>query len=367
MPRFATALCAAACCAALPVHAHAAGAFETYGSRYRAIGAPPVASGSFSTLGASLADGRLIAATGLGVYVETGVGTGAFTLAATLDSALVGGATDPSFLSVSPDGSRIALGAGFDFNAGATRPVVVFDASLLGGATVIDSSNAKAFDVAHFEAAWADNDRLAVTAGDFGSPARVDLLDVSSDASAPDVRTVVENIGGASAGVAFDSAGNLYTGNGFDGAAGGSETGTIRAFASAAWDGISPVDFETDGALIGEALSAGGLSFDAFGNLFVGGGDFDEGDAGYVGVVAADAIADALAGLGAFDLNDPASVRMLDPIGSGSAFYGLFFNGATGELVITDGASWFATVPAPGALALPLGGALLVGRRRRAG
>jgi hypothetical protein len=366
MPRIATALCAAALCAALPVHAHAAGAFETYGSSYRAISAPPVASGSFSTLGTSLADGRLIAATGLGVYVETGVGTGAFTLAATLDSGLVGGATDPSFLSVSPDGSRIALGAGFDFNAGATRPVVVFDASLLGAGTVIDLSNAKAFEVAHFDAAWADNDRLAVTAGDFGSPARVDLLDVTSDAAAPDVRTIVENIGGSSAGLAFDAMGNLYTGNGFDGAAGGSETGTIRAFSSAAWDGASPADFESGGTLIGEALSAGGLSFDSIGNLFVGGGDFDEGDAGYVGVIAADAIADALAGLGAFSLSDPASVRMLDPVGSGSAFYGVFFNGATGELVITDGASWSATVPAPGATLALVGGALLVGRRRRA-
>ena len=181
------------------------------------------------------------------------------------------------------------------------------------------------------------------------------------------MRTIVENIGGSSAGIAFDASGNLYTGNGFDGGAGGSETGTIRAFSSTAWDGPLPADFESGGTLIGEALSAGGLSFDSFGNMFVGGGDFDEGDAGYVGVIAADAIADALAGLGAFSLSDPGSVRLLDPVGSGSAFYGLFFNGATGELVITDGASWYATVPAPGATLALAGGALLVGRRRRAG
>jgi hypothetical protein len=360
MPRGFALVCAAvsvAWCGA----AHGAGSFGTYGGAWRGIDAPAVAPGSFNTKGAALADGRLVAATGLGVYVETGVGTGQFTLAATLDSALVGGGTDPAFLSVSPDGSRIAIGAGYDFGAGATRPVVVFDTALLNGG-VIDASNASAFAVQHYEAAWADNTRLAVTAGDFGSPARVDLIDVTGATS---VRTIVSGIVGASSGIAFDQFGNLYTGNGFASGA-GSATGAIRAFSSAAWDGAGAIDFETGGVLVGEMLSAAGLAFDGEGNLFVGGGDFGDGDFGYLGVVAAEAVADALAGLGAFSLVDASSVRMLDPTGSGGAFYDLVFNAATGELVAIDGASWFATVPAPGAGLALAGGLLLVGGRRRA-
>ncbi|MFG0274586.1 MAG: hypothetical protein ACF8QF_05985 [Phycisphaerales bacterium] len=354
-------------CAAVSVawygSAQGAGSFGTYGNAWRGIDAPAVAPGSFNSKGAALADGRLVAATGLGVYVETGVGTGQFTLAATLDSALVGGGTDPAFLSVSPDGSRIALGAGYDFGAGATRPVVVFDTALLaGGGAVIDGSNASAFDVQHYEAAWADNTRLALTAGDFGSPARVDLLDVTGATS---VRTIVSGIEGASSGIAFDAFGNLYTGNGFASGA-GSATGAIRAFSSAAWDGAGAVDFESGGVLVGEMLSASGLAFDGAGNLFVGGGDFGDGDFGYLGVVAAEAVADALAGLGAFSLVDASSVRMLDPVGSGGAFYDLVYNAATGELVAIDGASWFATIPAPGAGFALVGGLLLVGGRRRA-
>lgn len=346
----------------------ASAAFDSYGRSFRPIDAPAVAPGSFATKADALADGRLVAVTGLGVYLETGVGTGAFTLAATIDSALVDGATDPSFVSVSPDGSRIALGAGFDFASGATRPVVVFDSALLeGGAGVIDESNASAFQVEHFDAAWADNSRLAITAGSFGSPARVDVLDVTSDASAPSLRTAIDNIQGASAGVAFDSAGNLFTGNGFDlGVAGATETGAIKAFSADLWEASAPADFEAQGAFIGEALSASTLDFDHLGNLFVGGGDFSEGDAGYAGVIAADAIAEALAGFGAFDLSDPFSVRRLDPAGTGDAFYSVLFNGATGELILSDGANFYATIPAPAGFSALLAAPLLLGRRRHA-
>jgi hypothetical protein len=56
----------------------------------------------------------MIATTGYSLYVESGVGTGQFDLAATLDSSVFSSAPDPAFITVSPDGTRIALGGGFE-------------------------------------------------------------------------------------------------------------------------------------------------------------------------------------------------------------------------------------------------------------
>jgi hypothetical protein len=70
------------------------------------------------------------------------------------------------------------------------------------------------------------------------------------------------------------------------------------------------VNFEGAGVLIGEVLSGASLLFDAEGNLIVGGGDFGS-DAGYLGVLKADRIAGALAGLGPVDPSDPAQLRLL--------------------------------------------------------
>lgn len=344
-------------------------AFETYGRSYRVVQAPAPSDGSFSTAGDALADGRLIAMTGFSVYVETGVGAGQFALAATLDSSLFASAPDPAFIKVSPDGSRIAIGGGQDFSSGSTRPIVVFDSTVLngGGVATLNASNASAFSVEHSEAAWADNTRLAVTAGAFGSPARVDLLDVTSSVSAPAITTAVSNIQGASGGIAFDALGRMYTGNGFAlGTPGASDTGWVKVFEQSLWDG-GGADFEADGTFLVDALSASGLSLDGEGNLFIGGGDFfGSGDGGYMGIASADAISEALLGLGGIDSDAIAEFRRLDPAGLSSSFYGTFVNAVTGELVVTDGATWYVTVPSPGGLSLAVGASMLARRRRRA-
>jgi hypothetical protein len=224
--------------------------------------------------------------------------------------------------------------------------------------------NASTFEIEHFGGAWASNSELAVSAGAFGLPSRVDLIDVTSGVS----RTIVSNIQGASAGVAFDSEGRLYTGNGFElGTPGASTTGVIKAFESADWTQAGGVDFEGAGVAILDALSASSLSIDSFGNLFVGVGDFNTGDFGYAGIASAEAIADALIGAGAIDTTLLSEFRRLDPSGSGFAFYSTFVNDMTGELVLSDGSSWFVTVPAPGAAALCCAGmSTLLWRRRRA-
>lgn len=349
----------------------AQGAFETYGTSYRTVQMPPNGPGSTGLAGDALPDGRMLVVTGLSVMRETGVGTGMFETVAVLDSAAMGGATDPAFLRVSPDGMSIAVGGGFN------RPVAVFAADVLpssGAPVPLTPAVARYYNVPHFDAAWADGSRLALTAGEFGSPAYVSLLDTTSDPAAPSNRTILWNIRGSSAGIAFDSAGRLYTGNGFDIEPGGSETGTIRAFDwSITVDGTSPADFETAGVLIGEVLSASAMLFDREGNLIVGGGDFSSGDTGYLGVLSAAAIAAALAGQGAIDPDDPAALRRLTPTSDPFAFYGSAYNGVTGELFarVTDFVSgtntWYGTVPAPAsAVVLALAAASAKRRRRDA-
>jgi len=342
-------------------------AFSTYGNSYRAVTLPPIGGGSFGIVGDALADGRLVTATGTTVYLERGVGLGVFDAVAMLDTAYVGGAIDPAFLRVSPDGASIAIGGGFN------KPVAVFAAASLGvpgSPTFLAGGmggSARYYQMPHYEGAWADSSHLALTAGDFGLPAFVSLLDVASTVTAPVNPTIIRNIGGASTGVAFDAAGRLYTGNGFDNDPSvGSNTGTIRAFTHAEWAGGN-VDFETQGTLIGRVLSAASLVFDADGNLFVGGGDFGS-DAGYLGVINHIALADAFAGFGPINGANPSEMRRLDPLGNGFGYFGSAYNRSTGELSITSGTTWYVTVPGPGSAGVILVSSLIgLGRRARRG
>jgi len=339
----------------------AADAFSNYGDAYRAFSTPPIGNGSFGVAGAALPDGRLLMVTGNSVYLETGVATASFDEVAMLDASQTGGSTDPAFLSISPNGSRIAIGAGFN------KPVAVFATSALGTpdapTTLTSGSVADYFAVGHFDAAWYDNNSLALTAGNFGQPAFVSLLDTTSAPNNPTNPLIITNIQGASSGIAFDSDGRLYTANGFaNGNA--SDTGNIRAFDAADW--LAGADFEAEGTLVGDILSGNALRFDAEGNLFVGGGDFGNFDAGYLGVVNADALAEALAGFGPIDSGDAGQLARLDPRGDGFGFFSSAYNAATGELYVTDSDTWYATIPAPTTLALLAAAGFFARSRRRA-
>jgi MYXO-CTERM domain-containing protein len=346
----------------VPSAVWAQGAFHRYGESWRTVSLPPVGSGSFDVKADFLADGRMIAVTGSTVYVESVRGSAVFDAVGVLDASRIGAGTDPAFLRVSPDGASVAIGAGFG------KPVVVFGVAALGEpgapAPLTSGATASYFDVAHYDARWSDASHLAITAGDFGSPSFVSVLDVMSSAGAPVNPVVVAGIGGASAGVAFDAAGRLYAGNGFDFDPGSeSVTGTIRAFAPEEWMN-GPVDFEAAGVHIADLLSASSLLFDLEGNLVVGGGSFPD-DTGYLGVISAAALADALGGIGPVDATNPALVRRLDPLGDGSGYFGTAFDPTTGELFATSGAAWYGTVPTPSAAALLLLVAAGAGRRRR--
>ncbi len=274
-------------------------------SRYQNIGTFALPAGS--VMFDALPDGRVITLSGSTVYVETEPASGSFAPAGNL-----AGSDFPSFgaafLRVSPDGTRFAVGnnGGSSFS---TFRVGVFNVSNLSGSW---------FAAAHYDAAWVDDHRLAITAGDFGSPAYVTVLDTNSpNPLAPNNRTIIAGIGGSSGGIALDAQGNLFTGNGFAGD-GPSGTGAIKVFSSSSWEGAyagggAPLNFETQGTLVADVLSASPLDFDAEGNLLVGGGDFSAtSEIDFVALVRAATIASALAGQGLANTNDPSQVRKLD-------------------------------------------------------
>ncbi|MFQ5494850.1 MAG: hypothetical protein ACE5EX_05675, partial [Phycisphaerae bacterium] len=298
-------------------------AFDAYGL-IRSVELPPGA-GPFDVL----ADGRLITLVGDAVWLETSAGSAVLSETGTLPSADIG-SSGAAFVRVSPDGLRFAAGN----NGG-----VLFNNPQVGVFT-LDSLAGTWFSLNHFDAAWMDDTRLAVTAGAFGSPGVVTVLDTTSpDPAQPLSTTVIGNIGGASGGVALDTSGFLYTGNGFS-TLGPSGTGTVKAFPRASWEaalaGGPPLDFESTGTLIVDILSASPLGFDAEGNLFVGGGDVPP-DADFVALVRGSAVAAALTGAGPVDPADPLLVRRLDPDPAGAAaFYSALFNAATGELYVRD-------------------------------
>ncbi len=278
-----------------------------------------------------LSDGRLIALFGDDAYVEVAAGSDAFSQTGTLPSADFP-SFGPAFIRVSPDGLRIAVGN----NGGASF------SNYRVGVLEIATFTGNWFAAAHYDAEWIDNTLLAVTAGDFVNPSVVTVLDTTSaDPLNPTNPIIINNIGGASGGIAFDSAWNLYTGNGFqfDGPSG---TGAVKAFTHAAWQaalGGSPLNFETGGVLVVDVLSASPLGFDGQGNLFVGGGDFSSiADYDFTALVRASAVADALGGMGPVDGDDPDQVQRLDPDGTNDFnFYSPNYNSILGRLYVPDG------------------------------
>ena len=278
-----------------------------------------------------LPDGRILLIRNDEIWIESGVRSRSFSPLGTLP-----GADFPSFgaafLRVSPGGEKLAVGnnGGSSF---ADYKVGIFDIATLTG---------NWFTADHYDAAWIDDIWLALSHGDFVNPSIVSALDTNSpNPATPDIATLVVNIGGASAGVAFHSSGWLLTGNGFQ-SSGPSQTGDVRAFAPAAWQaallGGSPLDFEASGLPVTELLSASPLDFDAEGNLLIGGGDFSSvDDFDFVGVVHASAVGAALLGGPVVDPNDSAAVRRLDPDAVNSFnFYAIARNNVTRELYVLD-------------------------------
>jgi hypothetical protein len=294
--------------------------------------------GTWSVLG----DGRVIAIDGENVLVQDAINASTYSVVGTIPGGLINGTA--SFVAVSPDGSTIAFG---DNRFGvASDPRVHF----LGTASLSTSATSPVFSIgsANFAGAWVGSTLFVSGTDAFGAPSHVTRIDASSLGSLTS-EVAIGNVGGASGGLTSDGA-RLYAANGYDHGPGGSETGTIRAFALDALDfGDVVVDFEADGTMIADVLSGSPLGFDHLGNLLVGGGDYDEGDTGYAGVAEAGAV-QAAAGGGAPVAG--ASVQRLSP-GGAFDFYSITPNHATREVLVTyfgDPNVYRYAIPAPGVL-----------------
>ncbi len=280
----------------------------------------------------ALDDGRLVAIVNDEVYVESSAGSRAFELHGSLPSADIS-PFGAAFVRVSPDGTRIAVGNNGGSSASPLYQVGVFDVASLTGDW---------YAAPHFDAEWIDDRYLAVTAASEGGTSIVTALDIqSADPASPTNPVIINNIGGASGGITFDQLGNLYTGNGYS-LAGSSGTGATKAFEYSTWteplSGGPAPDFELEGTLIIDILSASPLALDADGDLIVGGGDFyGSGEGDFVAVVNALIVNRALAGMGPADPADPTQVRRLDPDTTSEVnFYSVYYNNAKRELYVKD-------------------------------
>ncbi len=306
----------------------------------------------------TLPDGRILVLNGAAVSVETAPQSGAFAPLGIVAGFAPG--FGPSFIAVSPDGSRAVAGTNGEGS------VVVFDTS--------NPAAASTFTISDLAGEWIDDQLLAITS--FGS---LQVLNTATSA----VETIVNIGGGFSAGVTIDADGNIYSGNGFDSAAGGSDTGWVKAFSQADWQNAmatdTPLDFETDGTPVADLLTASSLGFDTSGNMFVGGGDFfgGSGDLGYAALVDATAVAAALAGSQTTppitSTSPPGDLRkFISPPDTVDNELPPFwnFNQATGELYLGytfgDGTIYVYAVPEPAAWLLASWfGLVFVARRRR--
>jgi len=270
-----------------------------------------------------LVDGRLMGISDNELFMETGVGTRIFKSQGPLPG-LKTGPYGPSFFKVSPNGSRFAVGDG-NGNIG------IFNMADLSG---------KWFAMGHHDAQWADDVILVVTQGEFGKPSQVSWVDVVDQKAGQTL--LIQNIGGAPAGIAFDSQGNLFTGNGFK-SKGPSDTGTVKYFPRTLWRSAMkshrPLDFETQGQVIVDILSASSLGFDHQGNLYVGGSDvFGEGkDVNFASLIARGALDEAIRNNVPIDAANARAVHRLDPDRqNATSRYTLNFNPVSRELYLSS-------------------------------
>ena len=273
-----------------------------------------------------LPDGQIIALGGDKIYVENSVGSRTYREVGKIPGLNIG-PYGPAFFRVSPNATLFAVG---DNNGN----IGIFNTTTLKG---------KWFSINHFDAEWYDNDSLAITKGKFGERSQVDILNVNSAPFKMQLTCIINNIGGASAGISFDQNGNLFTGNGFK-TVGPSGTGTIKYFSVTDWkkaltDNIS-LNFETDGIFIIDILSANSLGFDNAGNMFVGGSDkFGDGiDINFSAITKKDAIKKAITENAPIDPSDSKVLCRLDPeTQDATSEYSIIFNAKTNELYLKSG------------------------------
>lgn len=289
-----------------------------------------------------LPDGRVVRIVGDALSVQSGPNTSTYEPLGSIPPGLVG-SFGASFLRASPSGGLLAIGDNrFSFSGPVTQRVLLVNAGELNTA---GPAPVRTVDAPNSDAAWRDDDTLYVSG--VGASSLLTRIDVPGAAGEPiSATTVVTDIGQFSGGVAI-SGPRLFTGVGADFAL--PITGEIRSFELSALDAASASAAFSTGAFQTRALSAASLGFDAAGNLLVGGGDFASGgERGFALVI---------------DLSTGARLALAP---AGEQFYGVRFNPATQELLVTAGGTAYRyAVPGPSAAGLLALGGLLAARRRR--
>jgi hypothetical protein len=286
------------------------------------------------------AEGRLIAATGKNIYLQRTYGSDQWDLVATVHATM-----DPSFIHPSPDGSKIALGAGYQ------APLAIIDTTALSVANpplLWDASNNPATGVTLFpnvkfyDGDWADNRYFVINGGDWpegceGPPYDPEECDFVSGVGVVDTQhanpalyqgdALITDIPGASSDVDVDADGNLITGIGF-----GTSTGELKIWSSSEWDPANPpatalqYTANTKTVLTGSSggpLSGAYLGSDAEGNLHVGGGNYfgSPQDYGYAALIHNSVVSRVLGGGAAVNTGNANEWKELqpDPCGNDSA------------------------------------------------
>ncbi len=298
-------------------------------------------------------DGRVAAVRGGEIHFQDAPNAPGFTRLGSVPSSLIN-AFGASFIRVSPNGARIAIGDG-NFGSGAS--VLLLDAASLSPSA--DSPVATVL-TPNYDATWSGNTTLLVTGAQFGVGSFLSRVDADALTST----TVLTNVGDGSGGVAIRN-GLAFVGAGFDLTPGsGVETGDVRAVDLATLLATgTPLDYASAGTLAARALSGAFLAFDDVGSLVVGGGDFS-GENGFASVIDGDAVNAALAG-GPF----ATSANGLSLAPAGGQFYSTAFNPVTGEVLVRafgDDTVFRYAVPAPSVTMLALFGGIFAHRRRRA-
>jgi len=129
---------------------------------------PQAAPGATGVVGCSLPDGRYLLWNGDDVFIQRAVGSGVF------DPVASGYAGDPGFAVLSFDQDYVLLGAGF--GNGVTANVYPFDFNApqdyqSGDEIVVPN---------HFAATFLNSTLVAFDRGDFGSPAEIIVIDIST-------------------------------------------------------------------------------------------------------------------------------------------------------------------------------------------